>query len=162
MICSKCGHDGEENEFFLDDNQLPVCQVCIIAEEALAQATAKVEGGRKNDQNKLRLDLIPVELTTLLAAVYSMGAAKYGDKNWLGGMKYSRIVGAGLRHLSQRCLGEKYDAESGLPHTVHAMWNLGALTYYDLYESRYKEFDDITSQCPEVLKLFAKTWETKK
>ena len=158
----RCGHEGPPEDFFFNDKNEPVCQTCIITEEAMA--VAQNAAGTKHDVGKLRFDLVPVELTTLDAAIYSMGSAKYGDDNWRGGLSYRRILAALSRHLNARLLGEKIDAESKLPHLAHARWNIGALLYYDLHEAKYKKFDDVTNECEFALKIIQGLfpWETKK
>ncbi len=152
MKCSRCGHEGSEDEFFpcSDANEF-LCKVCVITEEAMYEA--KKEVGKKNDQNKLRFDLVPTELTTLDAAVFTLGSEKYGDHNWKGGLAYHRILRAAQHHINARLMGERVDPESKLPHLAHARWNVGALLYYDLYESKYHQFDDVTSNCSLVLDL---------
>ena len=84
-------------------------------------ATKQGEAGKKNDQEKLRVDLLPVDVMTAVAGVLTHGAKKYGDRNWEGGIKYGRIYGAILRHLFAFWRGEDKDPESGLQHIDHAM-----------------------------------------
>lgn len=55
-----------------------------------------------------------------LAKVATAGAAKYGDHNWRGGLKYSRLIGALLRHATSYLGGESKDPETGLSHIAHA------------------------------------------
>ena len=78
--------------------------------------------GIKNDQQKLRYDLLPVEPLEALVAVLTYGASKYADNNW----KYvtpfdDRYYAAALRHLTAWRKGEELDKESGMPHLAHAM-----------------------------------------
>ena len=76
--------------------------------------------GRKDDQSKCRVDLLPVRALLAVANVMTFGAAKYGANNWQGVTPKRRYYGAALRHLFARALGEKTDPESGLPHLAHA------------------------------------------
>ena len=92
---------------------------------------AKEELGKKFDKGKLRYDLIPTEPITALAEIYTMGAAKYGDNNWLNGMSYSRLIGAFYRHFFAWLNGEEKDPESGLSPLWHAFWNIAALITYE-------------------------------
>jgi len=87
--------------------------------------------GRKDDQGKLRYDLIPPEALHALASVLTMGADKYGDHNWRGGMKYSRLVGAMQRHLNAWMLGDIEDTESGYSHMWHVLCNAAFLVSYE-------------------------------
>jgi hypothetical protein len=76
--------------------------------------------GIKHDHGKPRMELVPAEGLELVAQVFSFGASKYGDYNWAGGLKVSRLVGAALRHIFAFLRGETNDPESGLPHLAHA------------------------------------------
>ncbi len=42
-----------------------------------------------------------------------------GANNWRGGISYSRLIAAALRHLFAVVRGEDLDPESGLPHVDH-------------------------------------------
>ena len=75
--------------------------------------------GRKDDQGKLPLDLLdPVSLEGI-AAVLQFGAKKYASHNWRGGISYSRLIAALLRHTFAIVRGEYVDPESQLPHIDH-------------------------------------------
>jgi len=88
--------------------------------------------GNKFDKDKLRLDLIPVEVLEALAEVLTFGAKKYDARNWEKGMNWSRIYASAQRHLLQFYKGIDIDEESGYPHLYHALTNLAFLvTYYD-------------------------------
>lgn len=86
--------------------------------------------GRKDDEGKLRFDLIPPRALILLAKVYTTGAEKYDDRNWEKGMSWSRIYGAIQRHLWKFWNGEKMDEETGVPHLINAAWGCFTLTEY--------------------------------
>lgn len=77
-------------------------------------------GGIKHDQDKLRLDLFPIEAFHGISQVLTFGAKKYEDRNWELGMKWSRVYGALLRHITAWWDGEEDDPESGMPHLWHA------------------------------------------
>ena len=55
--------------------------------------------GRKDDTDKVRLELIPPELLFGIGAILSFGAKKYADRNWEKGMSWSRVFGAMMRHI---------------------------------------------------------------
>lgn len=97
--------------------------------------------GRKNDQHKLRMDLIPPEALEELAKVLTFGASKYADRNWELGIKWSRIFGALMRHLVNWFKGETKDPETGLSTLSHALCNLVFLVTYE--QRKMKEFDDL-------------------
>jgi len=139
--CSICGGMFCKEAGFEDENGIFVCKICTLGAEAAAIVTSE---GTKYDNKKLRFDLIPPEVLTLDAAVYTMGAEKYEDNNWRKGIKYSRVIGALMRHLVARICGEIIDPESGLPHLAHVRWNVGALMYFDLYPDKYQKYQDST------------------
>lgn len=77
------------------------------------------EAGIKYDQEKPRVDLLDPLALEGLAAVLGFGAKKYAAHNWRGGISYSRLIGAALRHLFAILHGEDNDPESGYPHVDH-------------------------------------------
>lgn len=107
--------------------------------EKLREGDDPATGGVKFDAGKLRLDLVPVEGVRAVADILSVGAAKYGDRNWEQGMDWSRPYGACLRHLFAWWGGEKADPDSGRSHLWHAACNLFFLI---AYEARGKGKDD--------------------
>jgi len=76
--------------------------------------------GTKHDQGKPRLDLLPPVALTEIARVLEFGAGKYSEHNWRGGFKYSRLIGAALRHIFAFSKGENLDPETGISHLAHA------------------------------------------
>lgn len=97
--------------------------------------------GRKDDTGKLRFDLFPVKALEAVASVYTMGAAKYADRNWETGIKYGRVFAALMRHAWKWWRGETYDEVDGQHHLSSVVWCGLALLHYDLHQ-RYKDFDD--------------------
>jgi len=86
-----------------------------------------MSGGTKNDQGKLRLELVPVESINAIARAMTYGAKKYGDWNWAKGIAHTRLFGAALRHMWAYFRGEDYDQESGNHHLDHALASLAML-----------------------------------
>jgi len=84
----------------------------------------------KADAGKAPISLIPRESIEGVAAVLGFGAKKYAAHNWRGGMQWSRLIDAALRHLTAFNDGEDTDPESGLPHLDHAACCLAFLTTY--------------------------------
>lgn len=80
--------------------------------------------GRKNDDGKVRLDLLPTEALEEIAKVLTFGAKKYAAHNWRKGFVWSRTVAAMLRHLYAWMRGEDKDPESGLSHMAHVGCNV--------------------------------------
>ena len=88
---------------------------------------------RKFDKEKLRYDLLPAPELEELVEVYTHGANKYGDKNYLvqGGLGEDRIYAAILRHLQAYRKCERIDKDSGLPALAHAVWGCFTLMEYE-------------------------------
>lgn len=93
----------------------------------------------KLDDGKARYDLIPAAALDELVAVYTMGAAKYSDRNWERGMRWGRVFAAVMRHLWAWWRGQDRDGESGLSHLAHAAWGCFALIEYG---RTHPELDD--------------------
>lgn len=79
-------------------------------------------GARKDDQDKLRYDLIPVVPLKELARVFTIGARKYGDRNWEKGFAFSRVSAALDRHHQAWKGGEYYDSANGQHHLASVAW----------------------------------------
>lgn len=98
--------------------------------------------GRKDDQEKIRLDLIPSSAIIALGRVLTFGAKKYDDNNWRKGMKWGRLIGATLRHLFAWMGGQDKDPETGYSHLWHALCCIAFLIEYEQYgigeDDRYK------------------------
>lgn len=84
--------------------------------------------GRKDDQGKPMMELIPPKAEVLLAQVLTFGAEKYGAWNWSQVDDLERrYLAAAMRHINAHRQGEALDQESGLPHLAHAMCCLAFL-----------------------------------
>lgn len=73
--------------------------------------------------------------------VLEFGAEKYGKWNYMGGFKYSRMLGAFRRHL-YAIDTTVHDEETGLRHAAHALCCLLFLLEFEDNKSKYKDFDD--------------------
>ena len=80
--------------------------------------------GIKYDDGKAPMNLLDRYALEQLASVLAHGAVKYAPENWRGGIHYSRLIAATLRHMMAVSDGEDYDQESQLPHAAHAMCSL--------------------------------------
>lgn len=78
-----------------------------------------VPQGLKFDDDKVRLDLLPVEALEEISKVLTFGAKKYDAHNWRKGFTYSRLIGASLRHFFAWIRGQNNDVETGLSHLAH-------------------------------------------
>lgn len=91
----------------------------------------KNEPALRYDAGKLRYDLLPHDGLEELVRVYTVGAAKYADRNWEKGMSWSRCLGSLMRHTWKFWSGETHDPETGCHHMAMAAWNAIALCVYD-------------------------------
>lgn len=80
--------------------------------------------GKKFDAGKAPLSLVDRFAIEQIGQVLAFGANKYGAHNWRGGINYSRLLDAALRHLYAFADGEDNDPESGLSHIAHAGCNI--------------------------------------
>lgn len=102
------------------------------------------EVGIKHDAGKLRYDLLPSEAIEQVVAVLTHGAEKYAPDNWRKVENPSdRYYAAGRRHDESRRQGEKFDADSNLPHLAHAICCLIFRLQLDIErEQKVKQFFD--------------------
>jgi hypothetical protein len=99
------------------------------------------DSARKDDEGKLRYDLIPGFPLRELARVYTMGAKKYDGWNWAKGMAFSRIFAAMMRHAWKWWMGEEFDPD-GQHHLDSVAWCAFTLREFTGKVEEYKEFDD--------------------
>ncbi len=85
----------------------------------------------KFDTDKPPFGLISRTALEQEARVMAFGAKKYGVHNWRGGMDFSRLVDAALRHVYAFADGEDNDRETGLSHLAHARCCLAFLLEYE-------------------------------
>ena len=94
-----------------------------------------MERAKRYNSGKPQLDLLPLDMLTGLARVLEMGEKKYGRNNWRKGAPATEQLACMLRHLqpiSEVLNADKgpnllYDAESGLPHIDHILFNVISL-----------------------------------
>lgn len=82
--------------------------------------TAPPTAGTKYDGEKPPLALLPTRALDAVGRVLAFGAKKYKAHNWRGGIQYSRLTSAALRHVFSFLQGEDNDPESGESHLAHA------------------------------------------
>lgn len=87
--------------------------------------------GKKNDEGKPMLGLVPKSLIWGVGEILTFGAKKYGEHNWRAGLLWSRPYNAALRHLTAWWDGESLDKESGKSHLLHAATELAFLIEYE-------------------------------
>ena len=74
----------------------------------------------KFDGEKNPLELLPFEALEDIGKVLEFGAQKYAAHNWRAGFKWSRLIGALMRHMFAWAQGQDKDPETGLSHLAHA------------------------------------------
>lgn len=99
--------------------------------------------GKKNDQEKPDLSLIPKDALFEMAKAFTYGANKYGRHNYREGIEISRLLAASMRHITQFNEGEDFDEESKALHLGNSMAGL-AMAIYMYYnkkemDNRYKK-----------------------
>jgi hypothetical protein len=80
----------------------------------------KMSSGIKHDQEKPDMSLLSSIAIVKMAQVMTYGKKKYSAHNWRGGLAFSRLLAAALRHIFAYLGGEDKDPETGLSHLAHA------------------------------------------
>ena len=102
---------------------------------SLTTKSSQFATGRKDDQEKNRLDLIEPEFIEGVGKVLTFGANKYEPNSWQKVEDAeNRYYAAALRHLMAWRRGEKTDPESGLSHLDHAACNIMFLQHFEREE----------------------------
>jgi len=70
--------------------------------------------GKKNDSEKIRMELLSTTALLEIAKVMTFGAKKYNSDNWRGGIAWRRVLGAALRHLTAFNDGANLHPQTGL------------------------------------------------
>ena len=92
---------------------------------------------------------IPQRQIRGIATVLAFGAAKYEDRNWEGGLRFSLLFAAAQRHAAAYLGGELLDPESGLPHESHFYCNVLFLV---VFTARGRtDLDDRPTAVPAVV-----------
>ena len=88
--------------------------------------------GKKDDDGKLRWDLLPISVIKAVIQVLTHGAEKYGEFNWQKVEPHkTRYYNATMRHITQWWEGEKNDKDTKLHHLAHAICCLLFLIWRD-------------------------------
>lgn len=76
--------------------------------------------GVKHDSEKPDMSLLSSIAIVKVADVMTFGKRKYSANNWRGGISYTRLLAAALRHIFSYLGGESKDPETGKSHLAHA------------------------------------------
>lgn len=86
--------------------------------------------GLRFNEGKIRWDLVPWEIIEHVAAVYTYGALKYDDWNWINLDNVDDYLAAAMRHIVAWRRGSILNhRERNLPHLAQAIWNLIGAMY---------------------------------
>lgn len=88
--------------------------------------------GIKHDNQKPDMSLLSPYALEAIAAVMTAGKTKYGADNWRGGLAFSRLYAAVMRHLTAYNRGELKDPETGLSHLAHASCGLAMMLEFEV------------------------------
>lgn len=138
--------------------------------------------GLRFNAGKPRYDLVPAFAQHQYVMVLTKGAEKYADRNWEGGMPWSKVLASMKRHIAKIEAGEDYDFDescegcqrgdcknhTGQLHAAHIMCNAAFLTeYYKIFPQgddrphHYRHLPKIGLDIDEVLCDFVGAWEAK-
>lgn len=107
--------------------------------ETVTVVDKPASAGIKYDEGKEPLDLLSPIALFKIARVMEFGREKYSAHNWRGGIKWTRVGAAALRHIFKWLGGQDKDPETGLSHLSHA----GCCIMFLLeYEETHKQLDD--------------------
>ena len=103
----------------------------LVLTEKLRPTDDPAKGGVKKDYGKLRMDLIPPEAMEAMAVQLTLGAQKYGERNWEKGMGWMRVFGGVLRHLFKWCARRPMDPDTKTSHLWGALIGTAFLVAYE-------------------------------
>ena len=99
--------------------------------------------GKKHDQGKPPIHMIPEDAILGMAEAFAYGAKKYDRFNYRNGLDYTRLTDSLMRHTLAFLKGEDIDPESGLHHTKLMLANTAMLEFMRLHkpehDDRYKK-----------------------
>lgn len=93
---------------------------------------------RDTAEDKPRFSLISPYALERLAMVYTRGAVKYDEHNWVKGMPYGRYLDSAQRHIEAFKRGDTDE-----DHLAQAAWNLFSIIHHQ--EAGPPGLDDVTS-----------------
>jgi hypothetical protein len=92
------------------------------AQEAYALIAESSPIGKKYDNGKPKMHLLPPKALLEVARVVTFGEDKYGEENWRDvADAQKRYASASLRHSFSHLDGEELDQETNYSHLAHAI-----------------------------------------
>lgn len=149
-LCLKKGYQTIITSVDVDDEETPYRitgnygYIYWVSDEDIKLVDNEVteEGGTKNDTGKPRIELVDPSFIFGVAEVLTFGANKYADNNWRKGFKWTRLMGAIMRHCWAWLWGQDRDPETGISHLYHAACGLMFLSTFQA-EERYEDDDRV-------------------
>jgi len=139
---NKLTYDNKGNLMAKDSWEKTLAEIKSEAVQALQSVKTPSEG-IKHDGEKPDMSLLSSIALFEVAKVMTHGKSKYGANNWRGGLKFTRLLAASLRHTFSYLGGESKDPETGLSHAAHAICGLMMLLEFEKtrpeLDDRYKE-----------------------
>ena len=110
-------------------------------------------GGKRLNNGKLPMELVPPSMIFAVAAVLGKGAEKYSARNWERGMSWTTVYACLMRHILKWMspFHSDIDEETGLSHLAHAACNIAMLIEY---EKTCPELDDRVKYKYEVDEIY--------
>lgn len=112
-------------------------------EDLATKHPAAESGAMREKLASIPYDLFPFQETVeAYCRVAEFGAKKYAPWNWSKGLPRVQLICSLLRHTFAYLRGEERDADSGLLHTDHILWNAVTLShsvYWGLADGRRSE-----------------------
>lgn len=98
----------------------------------------------KFDENKTDWAILPFGAIEEIIKVLKFGENKYARGNFAdnGGLNYSRLINALMRHTIAFARGEDKDPETGLSHMAHAGCCVIFLLHYITQKDKFSTNDD--------------------
>lgn len=87
--------------------------------------------GVKHDQEKPDMSCLSPIAMVKVAQVMTYGKKKYAKDNWRGGISYTRLIAASLRHIFAYLGGESLDPETDISHLAHAICDLQMILEFE-------------------------------
>jgi hypothetical protein len=115
----------------------------------------------KDDEGKLRYDLVPVSAPRAIAKCFTHGLKKHKENSWRK-LEIKRIIGSTFRHLEAWRDGEKIDEESGLLNLELLLTNVAMLLELDTTVSEdYIILCPTCGRVPETLRTIDGAWNVR-
>ncbi len=101
---------------------------------------------RGTDHEDCYLHLIPPEALYAYGRAFAEGAKKYGLHNWLKGFPFSVLMNHAQHHLLAYMGGDRSE-----DHLGHAIWNIGAMIYFQEHRPELNDLPPYKNFVPQGL-----------